>query len=259
MNTSVRGADRALMIFEAFEAVKRQLTLREIAAHCGLPVSSAHALVQTLLSRGYLYTVGRRKELYPNRRIFTLAKTIVEHDPVLARLFGDLEALRDECGETVVVAKRHGDLLQYLHTVDSQRPIRYVAARPGEFRPLHSTANGKALLSLMSEGELNRWLDDNPLKAVTSKTITSRQRLLKDIEAGRKRGYFIVLGEHSEDSEAIAVPVLLHNNAITICLAGPANRMQPATAKFGARLLALKKKLEGAMAQPSPRKVAVAA
>ncbi len=57
--------------------LKRQLTLREIANHCDLPVSSCHAVVQTLLQRGYLYTLGGRKELYPNRRLLSLAQAIV--------------------------------------------------------------------------------------------------------------------------------------------------------------------------------------
>src|SRR6185436_9912111 len=115
MNAPVRSADRAVMIFEAFGAAKRQLTLREIAAHCDLPVSSCHALVQTLLQRGYLYTFGRRKELYPNRRLLGLAQTIVDNDPFIARFSADLEALRDECQETVTVGKRQGDVLQYIY------------------------------------------------------------------------------------------------------------------------------------------------
>jgi DNA-binding IclR family transcriptional regulator len=247
MNTSVRGADRALMIFEAFAAMRRQLTLREIAGHCDLPVSSCHALVQTLLQRGYLYTLGRRKELYPNWKLLSLAQRIVEHDPFLARFSADFEALRDQCGETVTVGKRQGDALQYIHTLDCTRPIRYTV-KPGDTRPLHSTASGKALLSVLTREELEHWLEARPLKAITPKTVTSRQRLLKDIQAGRARGYFLASGEHSEDLDVIAVPVLLHNDVITVALAGPTHRMRPAIPGFAARLLALKKKLEADLA-----------
>lgn len=243
MNISVRGADRALMIFEAFESAKRQLTLREIAGLCNLPVSSCHALVKTLLHRGYLYTLGRRKELYPNRRILSLAQVIVENDPFLARFVPDLEALRDQCGETVTIGKRQDDVLQYVYTLECPHPIRY-AGKPGEFRPLHSTASGKALLSTLPERELDAWLDANPLRAITPKTITSRKKLVKDIDAGRSRGYFIASGEHAQDAYVIAVPVALHNDVIAVALAGPTYRMRPSSTKFAARLRALKRRLE---------------
>jgi DNA-binding IclR family transcriptional regulator len=236
------------MIFEAFEAMKRQLTLREIAAHCDLPVSSCHALVQTLLQRGYLYTLGRRKELYPNRRILSLAQTIVDNDPFIARFSADLEAMRDACQETVTVGKRQGDVLQYIYTLDCPQAIRY-AAKPGDSRPLHSTATGKALLSVLPQEELDEWLRTASLKAITSKTITSRQRLLKDIEAGRARGYFIGAGEQSEDLDVVSVPVFLNNDVIGIAIAGPSYRVKPAMAKLAGRLLALKKRLEGAVAR----------
>ncbi|MSP98229.1 MAG: IclR family transcriptional regulator [Betaproteobacteria bacterium] len=219
------------------------MTLREIATHCDLPVSSCHALIQTLLQRGYLYTLGRRKELYPNRRILSLAQTIAGHDPFLARISGELEALRDQCGETVTVGKRQGDVLQYIYALDTPRAIRY-SARLGDFRPLHSTASGKALLSVMGKEELGRWFDENLLKAITPKTITSRQKLLKNIEAGRSRGYFLAFGEHAEDLDVVSVPIMLHNDVVVVSLAGPSNRMRPAIEKFASRLLALKKKLE---------------
>ncbi len=241
--TSVRGADRALMIFEAFESMKRQLSLREIATHCDLPVSSCHALLQTLLQRGYLYTLGKRKELYPNSRIFQLAQTIVENDPFIARFSGKLEALRDECEETVTVAKRQGKVLQYILTLDCPKAIRY-AAKPGDFRPMHSTAGGKALLSMMSEQEVAAWLKAAPLTPITQTTITSRERLLKDIETGRRRGYFLASGEHADDLDVVAVPVQIHNDVIAISVAGPTQRMRPSIERFASRLLSLKREFE---------------
>lgn len=237
------------MILEAFEAMQRPASLRELADFCDLPVSSCHAVVQTLLQRGYLYTVGRRKELYPNRRIFSLARTIVEHDPFLARFAEQLEALRDETGETVAVAKRQGDVFVYLYTLPCPRPIGY-AAKPGDFRPLHSTASGKALLSVLMPEEMERWLTANPLKATTTKTITSKQRLVRDIEAGRQRGYFFGAGEYTEDADAVAVPVLLPLDVVAVSIAGPIHRMKPMMESFGKRLVMIKKEMESAGSPP---------
>ncbi len=246
MNATVRSADRALMIFEAFEAAKCQLTLRDLATRCDLPVSSCHGLVQTLLQRGYLYSIGGRKELYPNSRIYSLAKTIVENDPFISRFSADLEALRNETNETVTVGKRHGDGLRYIYTLDSLRPVRY-AAKPGDIRALHSTANGKAILSMMSSEEFGQWVDARVLEPMTPRTITTKEGLFQDLEQGRERGYFIAAGEYSTDLDAIAVPVELHNDFITISLAGPTQRVAPLLSDFAQRLLAIKQKLEASI------------
>lgn len=89
-----RSADRTLAILEAFEELRRPLTLRELGEYCDIPVSTCHALVHTLLARGYLYQTGRRKDLYPTRRLLSLASTIVAHDPFLERMAPMLEQLR---------------------------------------------------------------------------------------------------------------------------------------------------------------------
>ena len=76
----VASAERTLNLFEAFEASGKPLALSELAQRMNVPVSSCHGLVQTLVARGYLDAVSRRKDFYPTRRLFDLAQTDV-HNP----------------------------------------------------------------------------------------------------------------------------------------------------------------------------------
>ena len=208
-----------------------------------MPPSTCHALVQTLLKRGYLSTIGQRKELYPSRRLLAVGTTIDENDPFLSRIAPVLESLRDECGETVTVGKRQGDQVLYLYALDGQRAVRY-AAKAGDFRALHSTALGKALLSCAEPQALRGWLKAQKLNRVTDKTITSVARLAQEIDEGRKRGFFVARGEQAEDLTAVAVPVMRHGEALGVALAGPASRIDPVIDRFGTRLLRVKDELE---------------
>jgi DNA-binding IclR family transcriptional regulator len=243
MNASVRSADRTLAIFETFALLGRQLQLRELAELCEMPASTCHGLVQTLLNRGYLYTLGQRKELYPSRRLLTLGRAIEAGDPFLSRVAGVLEALRDDCGETVTVGKRQADRVLYLYALDGPRAIRY-AAQAGDLRALHSTALGKALLSSIDSSSLRQWLKGRELQAVTSRTITSPARLMREIAQGRERGFFVARGEQAEDLTAVAVPVLRHDEVLGLSLAGPASRIDPLAERLGAHLLRVKRELE---------------
>ncbi|HMN82437.1 MAG TPA: IclR family transcriptional regulator [Burkholderiaceae bacterium] len=250
MNTvgtaSVRSADRALAIFELFAEARTELGLREIAARCEMPVSTCHALVTTLQRRGYLYTTGRRRELYPTRRLLTVAETVARSDPYLERMAPVLEALRDECGETVLVSKREGDVALYLHVLESKVAIRYTA-HPGDFRALHSTALGKALLSTLEPAEFDRWLARNPLVSLTPHTITDPARLKQEVIEGRARGYFVGRGENLVDLTAIAVVLPTRYEALAVLIAGPTHRMEPVFDLQVERLLKAHAALERAL------------
>src|ERR1700744_3538193 len=84
--TKLKPTDRALSIFEAFEAACRPLALSELAEASDMPVSTSHGVVRVMIERGYLYVTGRRKELYPTRRLVDMALKIAAHDPVLERI-----------------------------------------------------------------------------------------------------------------------------------------------------------------------------
>ncbi len=80
----VRTAERTFGLFEVFEKIRQALNLSEIAKAMGLPLSTCHGLVGTLLERGYMYSLSQKKSLYPTRKILHLAENIVAHDPVIA-------------------------------------------------------------------------------------------------------------------------------------------------------------------------------
>ena len=68
-------------------------------------MSSRFGLVRTVENRGYLYATRARGPLYPTQRLLSLARAIAAHDPLTSRIASTLGALRDTCGETVVVGK----------------------------------------------------------------------------------------------------------------------------------------------------------
>ncbi|MBI1985503.1 MAG: helix-turn-helix domain-containing protein, partial [Rhodospirillales bacterium] len=113
MNAKVRTAVRTLEAFEAFGRSQRPLTLSELARAIGVPVSSCHGLVATLRNRGYVYSVGNKRRVYPTRRLLDVAEAIVRNDPLLEFVEPMLTRLRDDTGETVILGTREGDGVVY--------------------------------------------------------------------------------------------------------------------------------------------------
>lgn len=232
----VRTADRTLAIFEAFEAARHPLLLSELAQRAEVPVSSCYGLVQTLLERGYLYSMGRRKDVYPTRRLLDVAQRIVTHDPILERMEPMLRELRDGTRETVILGKRQGDAVLYLEVVPGLHTVRYTA-NPGEFKPLHSSSIGKSLLGSLGAEALDAWLASHPLPAVTDETIVEPAQLRADLAEGARRGYFMTRGENVSDVAALAAPISIHGESFGVAVAGPTHRMQPQIEEHAAQLL----------------------
>lgn len=216
--------ERLLTIFEAFEKERRPLSLKELSEYCRIPPSTCHNLVHMLLKHAYLYQTGQRKDLYPTRRLYDMGATILAHDQILQRLMPAMEALRDATRETVILGKRQKDRIAYLEVLESPEVIRY-SARPGDTKPLHSTCIGKTILSTLKTEEVRRLLDDYPPVQVTQNTITSFDRLLDDLEQGRKQGFFTTHGENVADVTALAVPIAVNNELFGLAVAGPSHRV----------------------------------
>ncbi|CAN5450772.1 IclR family transcriptional regulator [soil metagenome] len=232
---NVAAIDRVLDIFEVFSIAQRPLSLTEIAEAAEMPKSTCHAIVATLVARGYLYSLTRPRSLYPTRRLYDVACIIVDKDPFVERTTSLLERLRDSSRETVILGKRQGDAVVYLQVIESAHSIRY-SARPGDIKPLHSSSIGKAMLGRLKEPELRSWSKSHLLAAITPATLTDPQALVDDVLAGRRKGYFQTRGENVDDVWAVAASIQVNEEWFAVALAGPRHRME-STMPECARLL----------------------
>jgi IclR family transcriptional regulator, acetate operon repressor len=220
----VKTAGRTLDLFETFAKAQTPLSLSELARAVNAPPSSCFNLIRTLQARGYLYSVQPKRQLYPTRRLFEVARAIVTGEPWMARVEPVLAQLRHQTHETVILGKRQGDRVVYLQVIEGPQSIRY-SSQAGDLKPLHSSSIGKALLGALDPTELAELLKQLPLPRVTDATITDRGALLADLEHGRKRGYFVTTGENVADVMAVAATVRLDGDVYGIAIAGPMHRM----------------------------------
>lgn len=235
---------RTIAVFEAFEQAKQQLQLRELAARCGMPASTVHTIVRDLLARGYLYSFGKSKALYPTRRLLNMGQTFAAHDPYIRQLQSALESVRDDTGETVILAKRQQDVVLYLQVLEGPRSIRY-SPKAGDIRELHATAVGRALLSNLPDEEVAQWLKSRVLSRITPATLTNPRKIAAEVSEGRQRGHFVARGENQEGLTAVAITAPLEGEYLGVVVAGPTERMEAPIAAITDRLLRLKQELAG--------------
>jgi IclR family acetate operon transcriptional repressor len=232
----VKTAARTLDVFEVFAAAQGPLTLTELAARLGSPISSCHALVRTLQARGYVYILDERKRVYPTKRLLMVAQQIASNDPVLERISPVLSELQLASGETIILGKRQGNAVTYLDVLEGRHTIRY-AANPGDAKPLHSSAIGKAMLGAMPPAAFAVLLKKLALPQITPRTITARADLAGEITAGREKGWFMTSGENVPDVMAFAIARSVGGEWYGVAIAGPLGRIEAQQATLVAALL----------------------
>jgi IclR family acetate operon transcriptional repressor len=219
----VQSVGRAFEILEAIAAQGGELSLSEIAASVGLPAPSAHRLLRTLVSLGYL-----RQE---TSRRYALAPRLIRLGESAAKQFGAwgypvLTGLMETIGESANMAILDGSNAIYVAQVAGRHSMR-MFTEVGRRVPLHATGVGKALLTQLPDDEIIRILDLAGMPTVTPHTITDPAVMLQDVRASRIRGYSTDDGEQEVGVSCVSVPVPNAPALTALSISAPTPRMTP--------------------------------
>ena len=184
----VKSADRTLDVFELLAAEPQGLTVSEISERLGLARSSAHGLVRTLHSRGYLMENGGRR-FHLGARLIQLGLNVVDRLELRAAARGPLERLVADTHDTaLLVVPDKGDLLYVDKVISDARDVR-TDPRVSSRRPLHCSSLGKALLAAVDDESVLEVVAVTGLERATEFSIGDRDGLLADLARTRERGY----------------------------------------------------------------------
>jgi len=200
-DSGVQVLDRVAEILFALTMAPAGLTQAEVAMRLGLARSTAHRLLNALASRRLVEEFGGagRYRLGPEiLRMADAAKTGLMTD-----VHPLLEELSREIDETVDLAILERGALTFVDQVVAPQRLRAVSGVGLRF-PLHSTANGKALLARMSQAELERVLPEE-LLGETPNTIRTVKQLQKELVRVRQKGFAVDEEEHSVGICAVGV------------------------------------------------------
>lgn len=216
---------RTLDVFEAFAQAKRPLSLTELAKQLGIPASSCHDVLGALLERGYLYELKPRAGYYPTARLFELARTIHDNDPVTERAQPVLRQLSLALNASVSLGKASGLQLIYLVVCNPPDPLRFSVQVGSSARNLYATSAGKALLGGLPPEEQAAYLHSIELKPMTAYTQTSPERLLQELRESEKRGWYVNREESVEDALTVSTRFEWGGVNYVITAAGTLKRM----------------------------------
>lgn len=222
---NVRVLDRAMQVLSCFDDKNPERGVSEVAQILGLHKATVHRIMVTLLNGGYLERASDGEKYRLGIHLAEMGLIAVRRLDFRREAIPHMHALQERFGENCDLSIFSRGEVLYLEVVQSRHALR-IAARPGQRLPAYCTASGKVFLAFLPSGEVDALLSE-PLIRHTEKTITSRERLVEELEKVRARGYAYDDGEYEVGVRAVAAPIRNSSDRVIAVLGvpGPATRM----------------------------------
>ncbi len=228
----VAAVERAFAVLDVLADGEAQGT-NEIARRTGINPSTVSRLLATLASARYVEHVPETGRYRLALRLVELGNAVLGRLDLRALARPHLQALVRATGETATLsAPGEHDAV----TIDFEHSSSVVQSVAQLGRPSvgHATAAGKVMLAF---GTVE--LPAEPFPSFTARTITTRERLVRELERVRRRGFAEAREEREEGLAAVAAPVRDSRGDLLgiVGIQGPASRFDVRAARASVPLL----------------------
>ena len=224
-NEKIKSIDKVLDLLEFLSANEQETGITEISKNLHMGLSTVYRILTTLKSRGYVIQNQQTTKYRLGIKLFELGCAVQSTKRLVEVIKPYLRQLSESTNETVNLAILEGKEVIYLAKVESLEVLT-TNIKVGTRLPAHCTALGKVLLAFISDGEFDSlYKADEPLSSLTSKSISSLEKLKKDLKKVKEQGYAVDREEYKIGINCIGVPIFSRNGAIAaISITGPASR-----------------------------------
>lgn len=202
---TVQALDRALVLLRLVASADG-LTLTEISQRIGMAPSTAHRLLTTLESKGFVQILPHSGEWVVGVETFRAGTAFLRRLKPADMGRDVMRDLMEQCGETVNLGIADDDDVVFISQVETHETIR-AFFRPGTRSPMHASGIGKALLAQMPGLRVKRLLQRKGLPGFTPRTITDPTWLGADLADIRKRGWAVDNEERTLGMRCVAAPI----------------------------------------------------
>lgn len=221
----VKSAARALDLLDEI-AANGPGTQLQLSTRLSIPKSSLHALLRTMVDRGWLQTDPTGSVYQLGIRSLVVSSAYLSGDPVLARASAIMDEIAEATDETVNLGRLAGNDVIYTAKRESSNPLR-MHSPVGRRLPAYSTALGRAVLAERPV-EVREALVPDTIQALTARTVVERDAVLAIIDTAAELGYAAESDESCIGVRCFGVALPFARPAVDgISVAVPMSRLTP--------------------------------
>ncbi|HEY82666.1 MAG TPA: IclR family transcriptional regulator [Dehalococcoidia bacterium] len=178
---------KAMAVLKCFTLDDLELGPSEIAHKVEIPLTTAHRILATLTKGGLLEQDAKSGKYRIGPTLYALGSLYLSTTDIFQAAEPVIKALNDLTGEAVCTAILYQGKVVMTMKEESRYAFR-IANHVGSILVAYASAMGKALLSELSEEELDRILPEEKLPPRTKNTVPTKTELKRELEEIRKTG-----------------------------------------------------------------------
>lgn len=204
---NMTSLEKALFLLFLFAEEPYEYTVPELADKTGLNRTTIYRNVVTLEENGLLIKNERGKSYKLGPMAYRLGSVYLQNANYEENILNILEAIAQESRESVGLARREGDRVVSIYSVEIHQPVK-MNDKPGEFYPMNSGTYGKGLMAYHDPAAVEKLFDQNgPFEKLTRNTITEKAELLEEYRKIRENGFVTSIEESFPLVIGIGIPL----------------------------------------------------
>jgi DNA-binding IclR family transcriptional regulator len=222
----LQSLDRAVAVLQMLGESEVPLSLAEICQRMQLHKSTAHRSLM-VLERSTLIERTQDNRFRLGLKLYELGNRAVEQIDLRARIRPFFQRLAAQIGETVHLGVLQKTSVVYLDKVEPNRRI-CMTSKMGSSNPAYCTSMGKAMLAFLPPEAAEDIISRIRFVRFTSKTLCTREDLIRSLERVRRRGYAIDDEEIEVGVRCVGAPVFdeSHFPIAAVSISGPSSRIR---------------------------------
>src|SRR3954471_22542474 len=188
---------KAFAMLKAFRDPGELLTSSELSRRSNLPEASGYRLIQTLEQIGAVVR-GPRGRYRPGMLLVSLSRNVAVGELLEEASRSIIKVLAESLVATVHVGVLEGGMVTYVAKVAAANSFP-IHTRPGAQLEPYCSGLGKVLLAALPREQLEAFLLEGDLVALTPNTITDPAVLAAEIDKVRDQGFALDNREHRVD------------------------------------------------------------
>ncbi len=194
-------------LLKSFTMEAPRHSISELSKETGIPRTTVYRILTALTQGELLEKVYNSNKYKVGTELYFIGSLYLSTTDFIKIAEPVIKVLNDLTGEVTNISILDGSGNQIIVTKEESKHSLSLGTHIGFTSPAYAHAVGKALLSELTEVELDKLYPDEALKPLTKKTITTKTELKRELEQIRKTSVAFNRGEAFDGAEGVASPM----------------------------------------------------
>ncbi len=225
-NYKVPNLEKGIAVLEYLSLRPKGESLQNIKSAIDISQTTAYRILNTLVRLEYLMYNEDTKRYRLSMKMLNLGfRSLNEHN-LLETVIPRLSDLRDQVKETACFGVLGDEKGLFIEQAQGHHTFRFILS-PGKPFELHCSAPGKAIMAYLPDTVRDRYLSYMKFTRYNSRTITTPEAYLEELEKVRRLGYALDNEEELGGVICIGAPILNYTGypCGAIWISGPKDRL----------------------------------